>query len=307
MSALDVAVGDYLRLRRAMGFKLERAEKLLGQFLTFLHERDEPVITLDLAMTWARRPDGASPRWVDQRLGTLRCFAAWWALHDPRTQVPPAGLTHCPPGRAVPYLYTPAQVTALIEAAARLPRPLRAATIPTVIGLLAVTGMRVGEVLALDRDDLDTDDALLVVRDAKFGKSRLVPLHPSTQAALREYQARRDHLCPHPLSPAFFLTGQGTRLGYNSLWRTFHDLSAQAALHARSAQCRPRIHDLRHSFAVATFVEGYRDGKNIDALLPTLATYLGHADPKHTYWYLSASPELLALAAGRLHNLVDQP
>ncbi|WP_295697440.1 tyrosine-type recombinase/integrase [Lapillicoccus sp.] len=289
MSTLDVAVGDYLRLRRAMGFKLQRAEKLLGQFLAFLDEHDEPVITADLALTWAGLSEGASSRWVDQRLGTVRCFAAWWALHDSRTQVPPSGLTHCPPGRAVPYLYTPAQVTALMDAAARLPRPLRAATISTVIGLLAITGMRVGEVLALDRDDADIDDGLLVVRDAKFGKSRLVPLHPSAQAALRQYQARRDDLCPHPFSPALFITGQGTRLGYNSLWRTFHDLSARAALRARSSQCRPRIHDFRHSFAVTTFVEGYRDKKNIDALLPTLATYLGHADPKHTYWYYSDS------------------
>jgi integrase/recombinase XerD len=160
--------------------------------------------------------------------------------------------------------------------------------------------MRVGEAINLDRRDFDARAGTLTVRDAKFGKSRQIPLHSSSVTAVSGYLRRRDELFPEPVSPALFISTRGTRLRYNDVWRTFHQLSERAGLSARSSSCRPRIHDLRHSFAVATVLDGYASGADVAALLPTLSTYLGHADPKHTYWYLSAAPELLALAGQRL-------
>jgi integrase len=179
---------------------------------------------------------------------------------------------------------------------------LRAATFRTLIGLLAATGLRVGEAIGLDRGDFDPASGTVTVREAKFGKSRLIPLHPTAVAAVSGYLHRRDELLPAPASPALLVSLRGTRLRYNDVWRTVHHIIEQAGLTPRSASCRPRIHDLRHSFAVATVLDGYTRGDDVQALLPRLATYLGHADPKHTYWYLSAAPELLTLAGQRLQT-----
>jgi len=301
VSSLQQALADYLRVRRALGFKLERAERLLAQFVAYLHDHNAEVPTIDHALGWAMSPTAATPRWWAHRLSTVRGFAAYLHALDARVEVPPPGLLRRGPRRAIPYLYSQADIAALIDAAAMLPRPLGAATYQTLIGLLAVTGMRVGEAIRLDRDDLDADhDGLLTVRDSKFGKARLVPLHPSTVTALRAYLHVRDELLPAPASPALLLSTAGTRLGYNNVWRTFHRLVRQVGISARSASCRPRIHDLRHSFAVATMLDWYADGADVPALLPRLSTYLGHADPAHTYWYLQAAPELLTLAAHRL-------
>ena len=301
MIPLEQALANYLRIRRALGFTLERAERLLGQYVAYLHDHDVEVPTIEDALAWARLPADATPRWWAQRLGTVRAFAAHLHTLDPRVEVPPPGLLPSPPRRATPYLYSPADITAIIGAASTLPRPLGAATYQTLIGLLAVTGMRVGEAIALDRDDLDADhDGLLRVRHGKFGKSRLVPLHPSTIAALQGYLRLRDELLPAPASPALLVSTAGTRLRYNNIWRTFHRLVCRVGITARSASCQPRIHDLRHSFAVQTMLDWYASGADVPALLPRLSTYLGHTDPKHTYWYLQAAPELLTLAAHRL-------
>jgi integrase len=303
---LQQAVADYLRLRRALGFRLERAERLLAQFLGYLSDNDIDVITTEAALAWAVLPADADPRWWEHRLTTVRLFAAYLHTLDPRTQIPPAGMIRCRPLRATPYLYTDAEVAALMRVAGQLRRPLRARTVQTLIGLLAATGMRVGEVISLDRADFDASCGTLTVRDTKFGTSRLIPLHPSVVDAVSAYLGRRDELLPTAASPAaspaLLVSLSGTRLRYTSVWRTVHDLTERAGLSARSASCRPRIHDFRHSFAVATVLDGYARGDDVQALLPRLATYLGHADPKHTYWYLSAAPELMALAAQRLHT-----
>jgi integrase/recombinase XerD len=301
VSPLPQALADYLRIRRALGFKLDQAERLLAQFVAYLHDHNAEVPTIEDALAWARLPADATSRWWAHRLSTVRRFAAYLHALDPRVEVPPPGLIRRGPRRAIPYLYSAADIGALVDAAAMLPRPLGAATYQTLIGLLAVSGMRVGEAIRLDRDDLHADhDGLLTVRHSKFGKSRLVPLHPSTVTALRDYLQVRDELLPAPASPALLLSTTGTRLGYNNVWRTFHRLVRQVGISARSASCQPRIHDLRHSFAVATMLDWYARGADVPALLPRLSTYLGHADPKHTYWYLQAAPELLALAAHRL-------
>jgi integrase/recombinase XerD len=301
MSPLSEALADYLRIRRALGFNLERAERLLGQFLAYLHDRDVEVVTVEDALAWAMLPTDATPRWWAHRLSTVRRFAVHLHALDARVEVPPPGLLGSRPRRATPFLYSAADITAIIHAASMLPHPLAAATYQTLIGLLAVTGMRVGEAIGLDRDDLDTDnDGLLRVRHGKFGKSRLLPLHPSTVAVLRGYLQVREALLPASTSPALLLSTTGTRLRYNNVWRTVHRLLQRAGITARSPSCQPRIHDLRHSFAVATMLDWYARGADVPALLPRLSTYLGHTDPKHTYWYLQAAPELLALAVDRL-------
>lgn len=303
MSPLGDQLKDYLVLRRSLGFKLERPGKLLYQFVGYLDEHHVDVVTTEHALAWAMLPTGAAPWWWAMRLSTIRPFAVYLHTLDPATQVPPPGLIQARSPRATPYLYSDTEITALVQAAATLPCRLAAATHQTLIRLLAVTGMRVGEAIRLDRDDLDTDHDMLTVRDTKFGKSRQLPLHPSATTGINDYLRVRDTLHPRPTTPALLISIAGTRLSYTSTWRTFHRLLDQAGIRARSSSCRPRIHDLRHGFAVATLLDGYRSGADVQALLPRLSTYLGHTDPKHTYWYLSAAPELLTLAADRLDTL----
>lgn len=305
MSALRRALADYLQVRRALGFRLERAEKLLGQFITYLDDRQAVTVTTEHALAWATSPGGA-PWWHALRLSAIRPFAAWLHALDDRAEVPPAGLIPAGPHRAAPYLYSSAEVAALISAAGRLPRRVNALTYPALISLLAVTGMRIGEAIALDDGDFDAAAGVLTVRHGKFGKARLLPLHPTAAAAVGAYQQARDRLRPQRASDALLISSTGTRLHYTRTWRTYRCLADQAGLSPRSPACRPRIHDLRHSFAVAALLDCYRAGGDVQALLPRLATYLGHADPRHTFWYLTGAPELLGLAAGRLETYVGE-
>jgi integrase len=307
VSPLRQALAGYLAVRRALGYKLARPEKLLGQFITYLETAGATTLTTEHALAWATLPAGDAS-WHAYRLSAVRGFATYLRTIDPSVQVPPADLIPWRPRRATPYLYSGSDITALIAAAASLRFPLRTATYQTLIGLLAVTGMRVGEAIRLDRADVDLDIGVITVRESKFGKSRLVPLHPTTSAALRGYLQLRDRLHPRPSVPAMFISPAGTRLLYCNVHSTFQRLARHAGLQPRSASCRPRIHDLRHSFAVASLLDAYAAGQDGQARLALLSTYLGHVDPAATYWYLSAAPELLALAGQRLeHHLAGQP
>ncbi len=298
--ALRSALQDYLALRRSLGFKLDRAGRLLDQFIAYCEAAGAETITTELALSWATLPVGASQSWLAGRLSVVRGFAKHLALLDERTEVPPADLLPDRSHRATPYLYTTEDVLRLMAAAGELPSPLRRATFSTVVGLLYVTGMRIGEAIRLDRDDVDLAQRVLIVRDSKFGKSREIPVHDSTARALRAYARRRDELCPQPNSPAFFLSLAGTRLLYDGFHLAFLGLVREAGLTPRSPTCRPRPHDLRHTFAVSTLIGWYRDGVEVEPRLAALSTYLGHVHPANTYWYLSAAPELLGLAAARL-------
>lgn len=302
MSALSSALEDYLTLRRSLGFKLKRAEKLLGQFVAHCDTARVDVVTIELALSWATLPEGVSPGWHARRLSVVRGFARHLALFDDRTEVPPTDMLPARSRRATPYLYTEGEVAKLMGASEKLRSPLRRATLRTVVGLLYVTGMRIGEALRLDREDVDLSCGLLLVRDSKFGKSRELPVHDSTTAVLRAYARQRDEFCPQMSSPAFFVSLAGTRLRYDNFHLTFLGLVSEAGLTPRSPMCRPRPHDLRHSFAVSTLVGWYEDGGNVESRLVSLSTYLGHVHPANTYWYLSAAPELLGLAAERLES-----
>jgi len=296
MSRLQDAVDRYLETRRALGFKLQRPAWLLPDFVRYLDAHRAPFITLRLALDWAQQPPEGHPTWWAERLSIVRGFARQLQAEDPRHQVPPGGLIPRRVRRAVPVLFCAREISALLLAARRLKTPLRAAAYETLFGLLAVTGMRIGEAIHLDRDDLDWKSQLLVVRWSKFDKSREVILHPSVLTALRRYTKLRDACFPRPHSPAFFVSLSGTRLIYNNAHRTFRTLGRAAGI--RSG----RPHDLRHSFAVATLLRWYRQGVDVDAWMPRLSTYLGHVAPESTYWYLTAAPELMVIARRRLER-----
>lgn len=295
-------MADYLALRRALGYRLERPEKLLDQFLTYLEATGQDVVTVQNALEWAQQPANGASNWHGYRLSTVRGFATYLHALDPAHEVPAAQLLPQRPARATPYLYSDADVVALMRAAGSLSTPLRRTTTATLIGLLAVTGIRVGEAIALDRTDIDLGSGRLLVRHGKFDKARELWLHPTTLDALKRYQRLRDRVAPVTGTSAFFVSLSGTRLLYCNVHNTFHRLVARAELTPRSTSCRPRIHDLRHSFAVRAMIDAYTAGQDGQARLTLLSTWLGHVHPASTYWYLSASPELMAVAARRLES-----
>lgn len=299
-ATLRAQLADYLALRRALGYRLDRPEKLLGQFLDHLEQTGEPIITVAAALDWARLPANGDSNWRAYRLSAVRGFATYLHAIDAAHQVPAADLLPQRPHRASPYLYSDADISALISAAATLRTPLRRATFTTLIGLLAVTGIRVGEAIALDRDDVDLQAGRLLVRFGKFGKTRELALHPTTVEALQDYQRLRARSAPTTETSAFLVSTAGTRLIYCNVHNTFHRLVGIAGLPPRSGSCRARIHDLRHSFAVAAMLEAYASGEDGQTRLTLLSTWMGHVHPASTYWYLSASPELMGAAVQRL-------
>jgi len=301
--ALAGHLDDYLTLRRALGCKLVRAGRYLRQFLDYLGERQQDVLTVEAAADWVRQSRHGSDA---PALGmeAVRGFAAFLHAHDPVHEIPPAGLFPRRRLRAVPYLYSPAGIAALQAAAGRLRGPLRADTYTVLIALLAVTGLRISEALALD--DGDIDEGMLLVRQDKAQSFRLVPLHPTALAALAGYRHRRDQAFPGRAATAVLASRTGDRLTYNAVHKTFTGLVSAAGLGPRTGRCRPAIHGLRHSYAVNMLAGWYRDGADVPARLPWLSTVMGHSSPASTYWYVSASPELMALAAQRLQAHVDQ-
>jgi integrase/recombinase XerD len=299
MTGIRQAISDYLAVRRALGCKLEDHGWLLADFASFLEAAGARTVTTGLALEWATLPEEALPSWHAARLRVVRGFARHLQALDPATEVPPAGLLAGRNRRAVPYLYSDAEVAALMAATASLRPALHAATHNTLIGVLSTTGMRLGEAIRLDRSDLDAPERTLTIRDSKFAKSRQIPLHPSTLAALTGYAQLRDQHFPQPKTPALLVSTAGTRLISQGIHYVFARLVRQAALQPRSPECRPRLHDFRHSLAVNTLLTWYRQGLDVQARLPMLSTMLGHSSPANTYWYLSAVPELLALAAER--------
>jgi integrase/recombinase XerD len=300
MSQLAGHIEDYLALRRALGFRLGKEGRLLPDFAAFAEAAGAATLTVDLAVRWAAKPQGTSPVWAAQRLSMVRGLARYLQAVDPATQVPPAGLLPVRTRRVTPYIYSDAEVAALMTAARALPSPLKAATFAALIGLLAVTGMRGSEAMALDRGDLDAAAGLLTIRATKFRKSRQLPLHPSTLRALAAYQAARDRLCPAPATASLLVSTTGARLCQATVQPAFRHLLRQAGIGQGPHRPRATIHGLRHTFAVKTLLGWYRDGQDVQARLPALSTYLGHANPAATYWYLTGTPELLALAARRL-------
>ncbi len=298
MSELRRHAEDYLGLRRALGFKLTLHGPLLAQFIDYLDAAGAPGITTELAVSFAQLPAGVQPIVWAHRLSMVRGFARYLQAIDPATEVPPHDVFAPRYQRPTPYLWQETEVLDLMAAARQLRPALCALTYETFFGLLWCSGMRIGETIGLRRGDVDLSAGLITVRQAKFGRSRLVPLQESTTDALACYAASRDRLCPRPRSHAFFISSRGTTLIPQAVGQTFHRLAVKTGLHSETK--RPRVHDLRHSFAVRVLVAWYRSGIDVEARMLALSTYLGHVNPVDTYWYLSASPELVELVAERL-------
>jgi len=258
------------------------------------------VLFRSLAVAWATQPAKATPVWWGRRLAMVRGFARHLAAFDPDTEIPSPDLLPYRCRRVSPYLYSDADIAALMAAARALRSPLPAATYETLIGLVAVTGMRSGEAVRLDRDHIDWDEGVVTVWNSKFQKSRALPVHPSTLIALERYVRIRDEYVPRPKDPSFFVSTAGTRLN-NENDKTFRRLVRQVGLVSPSGR-RPRLHDLRHTFACTVLIGWYRAGVDVEAHLPLLSTYLGHDRPESSFWYLSAVPELLLLASERLER-----
>jgi integrase len=298
MSELGRHLENYLRLRRALGFKLEFPGYVLPSLISYLEEAGAATITAELAISWAGLPRGVLPITWAHRLGAARGFARYLKTIDPAAEIPPAGVWPSVTPRPQPYIWAEADIRRLLDAARELRPPLRAATYEALLGLLAATGMRLGEATGLDRADADLDGGVLTIRDGKFGRSRLVPLHPTVTSALASYAARRDRLCPRPAATRFFVSTVGTALRTSGVDHTFAQLTT--ALGLRTPASRPRVHDLRHSFASRQLLDWHRAGADVQARMPLLSAYLGHVSPAGTYWYLTAVPELMELAAARL-------
>lgn len=305
MKTLRGAVGDYITLRRSLGYKLCEAATGLDDFVSFLESKEAPYITARLALEWATQPKKSRPRHWARRLGIVRSFAHYWSATDPRTEIPPTALIPSSTSRrANPYLYTEREIEKLLQAAKGL-RPeaaLRPWTYYCLFGLLVVTGLRLGEALALERQDVDLVQGLLTIRKSKFNKTRLVPIHDSTRAVLADYAKRRNRLVPAPTSPCFLVNDCGRKLCDGVVRYTFNKLSHLIGLRGPADNTRPRIHDFRHRFAVCTLIRWYRSRKDIERRLPILSTFLGHTHVRDTYWYLSLHPELRQLAVSRLEQ-----
>jgi integrase len=300
MSTLHSALSDYISMRRGLGYKFIQPEQRLGRFVAFMEQRRARVVTHELALEWAMQPTDRRATW-SLRLSDVRGFAHYIRNIDLRHEVPASG-TLPVPVRRKPYLYTDAEIGDLLTAALALPpsNSLRRWTYHCLLGLLAVSGLRISEVLHLQRKDVDLESGVMTIRDSKFGKTRLVPVHHTTRSILRRYAKERDTRLDPPKSPYFFVGVRGGQLLLQNVHAVFWRLSRQTGLRAPSAQTGPRLHDFRHRFAVQTLLNGYRSGERVELILPVLSTYLGHVCVRDTYWYLSACPELLGHAVSRL-------
>lgn len=306
MSKLSDACEQYLQLRHGLGFQLRCAARLLRSFVTFAEREGATHITTELGLRWAQQPTDVQPATWAARLKVVRQFAIWLSASERDTQVPPAGLLPGKYRRKRPYIYSDAEIERLVRAAERIPSALglKGRMLATVFGLLSVTGLRIGEAIALDRGDVDLKEGTLQVRRTKFGKSRLVAVHDSTCHALADYASLRDRVVRRPATTAFFVSEKGERLAPRTAQYNFAKVSHRIGLRVATTDTRvdrgPRLHDMRHTFVVCTLLGWYRAGIDVEREMPKLTTYLGHADIHATYWYVEAVPELLELAALRL-------
>ena len=305
MKCLHDALEEYVRLRRSLGLQLRWPASALRCFVDFLEHEGATFITTDLAVRWATQPAGIQQATRAARLSMVRRFATWLSVFDPRTQVPPPRLLNARHRRSMPYIYTDLEIESLMAQAARLPsaKGLHAQTHVTLIGLLAATGLRPGEALALDVRNVDLKNGILSIQGTKFGKSRFVPLDKTTCEALTHYAQQRDKLIRSPRTDAFLISEGGLRLVHCTTRRTFAKMSCAIGLRSPAQGRRigrgPRLHDFRHTFATRRLIEWYRAGLDVNRELPKLATYLGHVHVAYTYWYIQSVPELLHLATER--------
>jgi integrase/recombinase XerD len=304
MRGLREGAEDYLALRRGLGFKLKRPARFVRSFVESLEKRGETRITTQLALEWATQPQHLQPSEWAARLSGVRAFARYWSSIDVATEIPPEGLLPFRARRPRPYLYSELEVQRLLQEARSMPAQfsLQPLTYHCLFGLLAVTGLRISEALNLESRDVNWAEGVLTIRTSKFGKSRLVPLHPTTKDALSDYALQRIQRFPDRPTSAFFPSRTGAHLDPGQVRRTFYRMSRQIGIRGASASHGPRLHDFRHRFAVETLLRWYRSGEDVRRRLPILSTYIGHSHVTDTYWYLSNTPELMAAAGDCLEK-----
>ena len=308
MKTLHRAVDEYVKMRRGLGFKLNHEARQLRQFASFMARKNAARITTKLALQFATKDQHLGDRTMANRLCAVRAFARHLSGVDAATEIPPFGLLRCRWGLIRPYIYSQDEIIAVLEAARNYPSspPLLRETYYALFGLLAVTGMRVSEALNLQPADVDWTQGVLTIHNTKFGKSRLVPLHASTMSALTVFVEHRDRFFAGLDRPTtvsrLFATRRGTRFHSTHINHVFRRISSRIGLRPKNASHGPRLHDLRHRFAVETLLRWYRDARNVDHLMPSLSTYLGHTHVSGTYWYLRCTPELMAAAGNRLER-----
>ncbi len=306
MSALRKLLQDYLTMRRTLGFKMHVEGIGLLSFITYMEQAQADFISTDLAVAWAKQPTLAKPIWWAQRFSFVRGFARYCHAIDPRMEVPPSGILAFSRRRPSPYFFTDEDIDQLLQNTLQLQMkdPFMNQTLYCLFGLLAVSGLRIGEALSLALNDVDLDQALLTIRSTKFGKSRLVPMHTTTAKVMINYQEQREQFLDGRQIPYWFVNVQGGCLGYDAVRRVFRHLAD--GMPKQTGRLRPRLHDLRHRFAMKTLLHWYRNGQNVEQRLPTLSAFLGHVQVSDTYWYLSACPELLGAAKERLEHHWEQ-
>jgi integrase len=304
MKALKEGIQDYLSLRRSLGFKLKKHSRFLREFALFLEQEDAGRITTRLALQWATQPEHIKQAEWAARLSVVRGFARYWSATDAATEIPPEGLLPFRPSRAKPYLYSDMQIQQLLEAAKNMPttHSLQPWTYHCLFGLLAVTGLRISEALNLRSADVDWAEGILTIRDSKFGKSRLIPLHPSSIKVLSDYGSRRDRLFAVRKTPYFFCSRYDGRLDEGQVRRVFYVISRRIGIRGAADSHGPRLHDFRHRFAVQTLLRWHHNGEDVRRRLPVLSTYLGHGHVTDTYWYVTGTPELMAAVGQQLEK-----
>jgi integrase len=303
--SMESMVNDYLCYRRNLGFDLSIEGTQLLSFASFADKAGHKgPLTLKLAVSWARASQHAHRLTWARRLAIVRRFAKYRLQFDPHTEIPPPSLFGPTSRRPIPHIYSTEEISDLLAATAELKSKngIRAATYEAFLGLIAATGLRFSEALELQRPDVDLCNDLITIRQTKFQKSRLVPLHASTATALRRYARFRDQKVSVPKSDSFFLSARGTTLYPQTVEYTFGCLRKRLGWVARGSYKFPRIQDLRHTFICHRLVSWYKQGVNVDNAILALSTYVGHTQVTDTYWYVTAIPELMAIATKRFER-----
>lgn len=306
MKTLKTSVKEYLKVRRSLGYKLQDTERLLNKFINYLMEQGSNHITASQSLEWAMLPKNIQQAHWSRRLSVVRLFAQYRKAEDPSTEIPASHLLSKQPSRATPYIYSDDEIHRLLTACKSLPsHGLRHHTYFTFFGLIAVTGCRVGELISLNQDDVDLQNGWIIIRSSKFKKSRLLPLHKTVLRKLKIYSQVRNQFEKHD-DNAFFVSDKGTRITVSSTRAAFIRASKQIGLRGPFDSFGPRIHDLRHTFAVKSILQWYRKGEDVSQKVAILSAYLGHKKPSDTYWYLSGIPELMNEAAARLEHYIGE-
>jgi integrase/recombinase XerD len=299
-----IILKDYFAMRRKLGFKLRKHEETLRSFMNFFEKQQDSYLTTGLALKWARIPKNTDPAWWTERLSMLRGFAAYWKTIDPRTEVPSLHILLPQYKRPMPHIYSDQQIVQVLASTQKLPTE-DTNTYWTLFGLLLATGMRIGEALALDNKDVDLKQGVITVHNTKLNKSRILPLHKTVPPVLKQYVRQRDKRFPIRENESFFTIVDGRRPSHAVTLKRFKQVLFDVRILKPPKTKGPRLHDLRHTFAVRALTGFYKNGQNIDGKIHALSTYLGHKDIRCTYWYLTAVPELMGQVLSRLERKIE--